>query len=213
MTPPWMTAPCLVPYLEVFQMKSSTKTSRPRSTRLSLIILLLGALGFSTVACQDPTGIIPPEAVQAFNSLTGSNLTQSEATEKCVAIDTQAGPGSCKAIVFNLVANRKPGAPDKPYQYFATCDAAVRYLFEGRRDLSRALKVTKRESTNRPNAKNGTHLGCGQLSQNLRNGLKGPWDDAYYNVLRIRETTGGDLGGGWCHWDLVNYCKAGGEFP
>jgi hypothetical protein len=97
-----------------------------------------------------------------------------------------------------------------PYQHFNSCLDAVKYLFQGRSDLERAKYVVKRESTYSPNAANGSHLGCAQESDRMRaTHLKGPWNDAYWNVLVLLEVV---EDGGWCNWDIVNYCAPGGEF-
>jgi len=72
--------------------------------------------------------------------------------------------------------------------------------------------VVHRESTDSPNASNGTHMGCAEESAGMRQAhLHGPWNDAFWNVLAMRDVVD-DSSYGWCHWDIVNYCLPGGEF-
>ena len=96
------------------------------------------------------------------------------------------------------------------YRHFNSCLGAVEYLFRGRWDYQRALMVVKRESHFRPSASNGSHLGCAEESTGMRTAyLKGPWNDPYWNVRAMLTVVSR---GGWCNWDLVNYCNPGGEF-
>lgn len=99
------------------------------------------------------------------------------------------------------------------YKEFSDCKQAVDYLFSGRSDYHRALHVVYRESRYVPTAVSRTGaLGCAQLTGGLkRTFLKGPWNDPYWNILALRLAVD-DPHWGWCHWDVVNYCRRGGEF-
>ncbi len=123
----------------------------------------------------------------------------------------------CDALVQRIAATKpKPiaGDPMRPYKPFSNCRDAVDYIFNDRTDYARAIEVVYRESTNNPNARRpgSQYAGCAQLSTTLQaTFLRGPWNDAYYNVLALRDAVDNPRWG-WCHWDLVNYCGAGGEF-
>jgi len=70
----------------------------------------------------------------------------------------------------------------------------------------------RRESNYQPTAVSRTGAkGCAQLTGGILAFLEGPWNDPYWNVLAMRNAVD-DPKWGWCHWDIVNYCKAGGEF-
>lgn len=100
------------------------------------------------------------------------------------------------------------------YKSFANCAEAVDYIFDGRWDQSRAKQVVFRESTNNPLARRAgsQYVGCAQISATIqRLFLQGPWEDPYFNVLALRDAVDNPHWG-WCHWDLVNYCRYGGEF-
>lgn len=124
---------------------------------------------------------------------------------------------ACDTLVQKLASKNRPapaGDPIKPYKPLANCRDAVDYLFNDRTDYARAIEVVYRESTNNPNARRpgSQYAGCAQLSSTLQaTFLRGPWNDPYYNVLAMRDAVD-DPRWGWCHWDLVNYCGAGGEF-
>jgi len=133
----------------------------------------------------------------------------------CLASPTY---GSCETLIKHPVAQRAsllpPGDLARPYQAFANCREAVDYLFTDRVDYARAIEVVYRESTNNPQARRpgSQYAGCSQLSTTLQaTFLRGPWNDPYYNVLALRDAVDNPRWG-WCHWDLVNYCDAGGEF-
>lgn len=129
-----------------------------------------------------------------------------------------AGYGSCQAMADAIAAARAPreikSTLNPPYKQLKDCGEAVEYIFQDRVDYPRAVKVVFRESTNNPNARRpgSQFAGCAQLSATLqRLFLQGPWNDPYYNVLALRDAVD-NRAWGWCHWDLVNYCNAGGEF-
>jgi hypothetical protein len=97
---------------------------------------------------------------------------------------------------------------------FDNCKDAVNYLFYGRKDRLRALKVAHQESTFIPTRVSRTGaLGCTQLLGKLQHPpfLTGPWDDPFWNVLAMRRAVD-DPDWGWCHWDIVNYCLPGGDW-
>lgn len=126
--------------------------------------------------------------------------------------------GSCQAMTDAIAATRAPrdlpSSLNPSYRQLANCGEAVDYIFQDRVDYLRAVKVVYRESTNNPNARRpgSQYAGCAQLSNTLqRLFLQGPWNDPYYNVLALRDAVDNPAWG-WCHWDLVNYCKPGGEF-
>ncbi len=107
-------------------------------------------------------------------------------------------------------AKRAVGPGVLPYRHFGSCLGAVNYLFGGRWDHQRAVMVVGRESHFYPDAANGSHLGCAQESDGMRSTyLKGPWNDPYWNVRAMLAVV---QNGGWCNWDLYNYCGPGGEF-
>lgn len=122
-------------------------------------------------------------------------------TQKLVKLDKKIRAFLPKMVVDNI---------DLPYRKFTSCLSAVNYLFRGRWDLPRARMVVRRESSYDPNADNGTHFGCAQESSAMMSAhLKGPWNDAYYNVWVLLWEAEHN---GWCNWDIVNYCAPGGEF-
>lgn len=97
------------------------------------------------------------------------------------------------------------------YVAFPSCREAVDYWFAGRDDLERAHLVVYRESRYVPWVISRTGArGCAQMVSHMRNEfLEGPWDDPYWNIKAMREAVDS---WGWCHWDIVNYCKKGGQF-
>lgn len=125
--------------------------------------------------------------------------------------------GNCLDAADALAAKRTPpqyANLSPAYKPLGNCREAVDYIFNDRVDYPRAVKVVFRESTNNPNARRpgSQYAGCAQLSSTLqRIFLKGPWNDPYFNVLALRDAVDSPAWG-WCHWDLVNYCKPGGEF-
>jgi len=100
------------------------------------------------------------------------------------------------------------------YRSFTNCADAVDYIFGGRWDHGRASYVTWRKSRNVPTAQRpgSQFIGCAQLSAGIRaTFLKGSAYDPYYNVLALRDAAD-HPDWGWCHWDSVNYCAAGGAW-
>lgn len=111
----------------------------------------------------------------------------------------------------NFTAQRD-GTPG--YRHFDNCQQAVDHIFGGRWDHGRASYVTWRESRNVPTAQRpgSQFIGCAQLSAQIRaTFLKGSAYDPYYNVLALRDAAD-HPDWGWCHWDIVNYCAAGGAW-
>lgn len=174
--------------------------------------LLLGVLAaFTLPACT-------PGEVMFFRSVTGSGPQSVEAANRVCDDTFGAGSGepggACHLVASQVVAQAMARqAAESGYQHFDDCRQAVDVLFAGRWDYQRALYVIHRESRYVPTAVSPTGaLGCGQLTSGIRNAfLQGPWDDPYWNVLAVR-TAVDDPAWGWCHWDVVNYCHAGGEF-
>jgi hypothetical protein len=161
-----------------------------------------------------------PEEAALLRSVTGGGPeTAEEATQAC---DQVYGPGSdlpggdCYVAISNVIATATEQAerlnPPQGYQVFDDCEQAVEYLFAGRWDHDRAMRVVYRESRYEPTAVSRTGAkGCAQLTGGLLNFLGGPWSDPYWNVLAMR-TAVDDPDWGWCHWDIVNYCRPGGQF-
>jgi hypothetical protein len=185
--------------------------------RRTLVAVLVAGIALVASSCT-------PEEVRHFNLVMGGDdITVEQANDVC---DTAFGPGSdqpggaCFAAAVSAVASAQAVRESQPelleyqgYQAFTECGEAVDYLFAGRDDLGRAQRVVYRESRNQPGAVSPTGaLGCAQLTSGIRNAfLQGSWDDPYWNVLAMRDAVD-DPDWGWCHWDIVNYCKAGGEF-
>jgi|GEM_PF-4174016 len=184
-------------------------STHKQSNRLA--ILVVGLVALTTVGCRDISGYITPETVAAFNQASRQNLQPVQVNQLCDQIDAAQGAGTCAKLATATIANQKPGLVEKPYRAFTTCTQAVDYLFEGRWDQSRAIRVVKRESGNQPGARRpgSQYAGCTQISAGMRKNLLGPWNDPYYNVLVMYQKASN---GGWCHWDIVNYCRAGGEW-
>lgn len=190
--------------------------STPRKFRRSLRAIAFVCVLASISACQyNPLVGLASGDVQAFNSLHGTSLSVDQANTACAQLDTEKGAGTCEQFIqflnaIKLKAATKPGAVDKPYKYFSDCYQAVDYVFGGRADLAWARDTVHDESRGVPSARNGSYLGCGQLSPGLRAAqLKGPWNDAYYGVLAIRTIV--DIPskhslGNKCHWQQPNYC-------
>lgn len=163
--------------------------------------------------------------VSAFSFQTPNNTTKAVSELDLVTVRqvcASAAPGSsaygdCKDLADTLAAQRVPvqyANLNPGYKPFTNCREAVDYIFNDRVDYMRAVRVVYRESTNNPNSRRpgSQYAGCAQLSSTLqRLFLKGPWNDPYFNVLALRDAVDNPAWG-WCHWDLVNYCKAGGEF-
>jgi hypothetical protein len=157
-----------------------------------------------------------PTEFAAYRMVMGDDApaTVEEATATCDAVFGVGSdqPGrACWNFARFMIHMKLSRGIDPNYQWLQDCHSAVDVVFAGRWDFSRAHMVVQRESNNIPSAISPTgHRGCGQLSQGLRDTwLKGPWDDPYWNVRAIRDIVDSDS---WCHWDLRNYCSAGGEF-
>ncbi len=122
---------------------------------------------------------------------------------------------TCEAMVARIAASRPVVASFiPPYKKLTNCREAVDYIFGDRLDYQRAVRVVYRESTNNPNARRpgSQYAGCAQLSATLQaTFLQGAWNDPFFNVLALRDAVDSPRWG-WCHWDLVNYCLASGEF-
>ena len=167
-------------------------------------------------ACQyDPLVGLASAEVQAFNTLHGTSLGVDQANTTCSKIDAEKGAGTCQKLIqflnaVQLNATVKPGAVDKPYRQLDDCYQAVDYLFAGRADLEWARDTVYDESRGTPSARNGKYWGCAQLSPTLRAAqLKGPWNDAYYAILAMRQivdTPTKHRLGGKCHWQQPSYC-------
>ena len=129
-----------------------------------------------------------------------------------VASLTACTPQEVQLYLRITAANQIAEQADS-YKKFSDCKQAVDYLFSDRSDYQRALHVVHRESRFVPTAISRTGaLGCAQLTGGLkRTFLKGPWNDPYWNVLALRSAVD-DPNWGWCHWDVINYCRRGGEF-
>ncbi|MCC7543664.1 hypothetical protein IT415_03050 [bacterium] len=148
------------------------------------------------------------------NAQSTNELNLESAHALCMQANTAAECDTLVQAITKQKPNQLPGDPVRPYKTFSSCRDAVDYLFSDRTDHQRAIGVVYRESTNNPNARRpgSQYAGCAQLSSTLQaTFLRGPWNDAYYNVLAMRDAVD-DPRWGWCHWDLVNYCEYGGEF-
>jgi soluble lytic murein transglycosylase-like protein len=141
---------------------------------------------------------------------------------KTVSVSSQARPSisSVPAVIGEQAATATeravrldPPIPYDGYRLFDDCRQAVDYLFAGRPDYERAHMVVHRESRYVPTAVSPTGArGCTQITSGIRNAfLQGAWDDPYWNVLAMRDAVDHPEWG-WCHWDVVNYCRAGGDF-
>ncbi len=151
-------------------------------------------------------------------TVASSELDLTAVRQLCSGVQSATSAyGDCQETADKLAAMRVPpqyAYLNPPYKQFTNCREAVDYIFNDRVDYPRAVKVVFRESTNNPNARRpgSQYAGCAQLSATLqRLFLKGPWNDPYFNVLALRDAVDNPAWG-WCHWDLVNYCKPGGEF-
>jgi hypothetical protein len=183
-------------------------TSIIKKLGLSLVLLAIPALS----ACT-------PEEFQVFKQVTASDLNSSD--EANVVCDWIFGVGSgepggdCHDAAVKAVANAQTAAMYAEFevQQFGDCHSAVDYFFAGRWDLARAHRIVQRESGNFPGAVSRAGArGCAQLMPAMRNAfLEGPWDDPYWNVKAMFMAVN-DPNWGWCHWDIVNFCKRGGEF-
>ena len=152
----------------------------------------------------------PKSQLQAQNDL--------DITSSHLVCNYISQPSQCDHLAIALGNRRQallsPGDPIRPYKPLANCREAVDYIFTDRVDYDRAIRVVYRESTNNPIARRpgSQYVGCAQLSTTLQaTFLRGTWNDPYYNVLALRDAVDSPRWG-WCHWDLVNYCDAGGEF-
>ncbi len=193
-------------------MNHTTRLKQNLSTALFAVATASFVSAFAISALLFPASSVRTAEAQSELDLASAQMICAQATPSTPAY------GTCKDMTDAIATARAPrdlrSDLNPPYKQLNDCREAVDYIFNDRVDYTRAIRVVYRESTYNPNARRpgSQYAGCAQLSSTLqRLFLKGPWNDPYYNVLALRDAVDNPAWG-WCHWDIVNYCKPGGEF-
>lgn len=187
-------------------MKKLQNTQNPNYRALTAIASITLTLAIGALFKMQPKTVLANDQVDLKSARTICRQ----------AIPTNQVYSDCDEMILRLaMANKTRNTTLSPsYKAFTNCGEAVDYIFDGRWDQARAKEVVFRESTNNPLARRtgSQYVGCAQISSTIqRLFLQGPWEDPYFNVLALRDAVDNPHWG-WCHWDLVNYCRYGGEF-